>query len=744
MSSPMVGAPAAKLGLLHAPEVRIEGREKVRGEAVFAADVRREGMLWAAFVASPFAHARIVRIDTSCAVAMPGVRAVLTGHDIGEHYFGRSLCDWPVLAIDRVLFIGQSVVAIAADSREQAEAAALTVEVEYDELVPLFDAERATAADAPILHPAPERYPSLTGPRATLSHPNLQGAVTLAKGDTDRAFAGDVQIHEHHFTTPRYHGGYIEPRATVVWIADDETVHVITTNKMPFGLRAQLAAATDVPAEKIVVEQARIGGDFGGKGLSVDEFPCYFLSKATGRPVKYVRKHIADVQSTTVRHASHITIRSAVTAGGELVGLTASIIFDGGAFAAGKPIPNLIPGTPPKLPYAIANVRLDIRSVYTNTVPAGHLRAPGDLQIMFALESHLDMVAAAMNIDPLAFRKRHAVRDGDVDADGVPYREPRAIEVLEALERNTNWNQPRPEGRAWGMALTARHIGHGAAGIVIRVRLDGRLELRTTLLDQGAGSTTALRRIAAVALGIDEQLIVVSQVATNAAPMDFGPGGSRVTNVTGRALLRATSDLHAQLTAAGWDGTPASWISSISVLLGDAPTLDIVGQFSDMPAPGEPELHNFSAFAADVSVDRATGEITVHEVVYVADVGTIVNPIAHAGQIEGGFVFGLGHALTEALVVEDGKLVNVSLADYKLPVQGDIPPLRTVLLEEPIGPGPFNAKAVGEISTAGVPPAIANAVAAACGVRVQSLPLTAELIHAALHRELSDTSPSHA
>lgn len=722
-------------GLLATDEVRIEGREKVRGEACYAADFVKPNMLWAAFARSTVPHARIGAIDTAAARAMPGVHAVLTGADIGEHYLGRALLDWPVIARDRVRFIGDTVAAVAAESRELAEAAARAIEVSYEELPAVFEPGEALAAGAPVLHEHPERYPFLGRKRLPVPHPNVQGYALTTKGDLEEGLHAADRIFEHRFTTPRHQGGAIEPRATLVWIDDDDVAHVLSTNKAPFGLREQLAASTGKPVEAFVVEPAYIGGDFGAKGLSIDEFACYYLAAATKRPVKHVRTSLDDMQATNVRHAAEITIRSGVTAAGDLTALEIRVVYNGGAYAAGKPIPTLLPGGTVKTPYRVPHARLERTTVYTNTIPAGHVRAPGDIQILFALESHVDIVARELGVDPLAFRLRNAIRDGEIDLDGAPYREPRAIEVLEALRRARDARGPLPPGRGRGVAVTVRHVGGGKTALALRVDRNGALELRTAMVDQGTGALTALQRIVAASLGIAPDRVRVRRGSTSEALADPGAGGSRVTHIVGRAALDAAAQLRASLELAGWDRSEATWEPAVARLLDGEATRTFVGTFDAQHVEGEAEWNNFAGFLVEVSVDQRTGTTAIHDVVMVADVGTIVNPVAHRGQLNGGFAFGIGYARSEEVRVEDGRIVNGSLADYKVPTQPDMPPLRTILLPPTGGQGPFGAKAAGELSTAGVAPAFANAVADACGARVTAIPITAERIFAALDRK---------
>ena len=719
--------------VLETPEYRVEGRYKVSGKAQYSADFSRPGMLWAAFVVSTEAHAKIRSVDTAEARATAGVHAVLTGADVPNRFFGRALMDWPVLAHEKVHFVGQYVAAVAADTRAIAEAAAAKVVVHYEELPALLDPEEAIKDGAMVLHEDASRFPFLYGPAPKQIHPNIQGRVVVERGDIAAAFASARHVFEHRFETPRHHGGYIEPHAGLVWIDPDDTVHVISTNKAPGALKRQLSVCAEIPPDKLVVEQAYIGGDFGAKGLSVDEFPCYYLAKATGRPVKFVRSYLDDIRSTNTRHAAQMTMKSAVDNEGRFLAFSARVIYDGGAFAAGKPVPFLIPGLWTKTPYRLPTARAEVISAYTNGVPAGHVRAPGDVQILFALESHIDMMAKELGIDPIDFRQRNALVGLETDMDNLAYVEPRGKEILEILRREGKWDEPLPAGRGKGVSLSVRHIGHGVAQVRMIVAADGTIEVHTPMMDQGVGALTMMQRTAAATLGIGTPWFRFVQETSSSTIAEGGPGASRVTHVTGRATQVAAEQIKAKLTEQGWDGSESSFAAAARKACGGNASFEVTGEFKGVPNPGDPESHNFSGYLVDLSVDPETGVLTIHEVIHVCDVGAIINPVAHQGQIDGGFVYGLGHALTEELIVEDGRIVNMTFADYKLPVQMDLPPFRTILLPTPGGPGPFGAKMIGESSTSGVAPAIANAVARACGARIATMPITAPKIFASLH-----------
>jgi CO/xanthine dehydrogenase Mo-binding subunit len=718
-TAPTTGTTPASLGI---DEARIDGRGKVSGKTKYTADFAREGMLWAAFVASPYAHAKIVKIDTSAATAMAGVHAVLTGADVGERFFGCVLKDWPVLAYERVKFVGEYVVAIAADSPAIAEAAAAAVDVEYEELPAVLDPEAVLAADAPPFHPNDELFKYAFGERPPRPHRNMQGYDILRKGDPEKALADAKHVFEHTFTTPRTHAGYIEPRATLVWIEDGGTLHVLSTNKSPFALRDQLALMTELPKDKVVIHPSFVGGEFGGKALTIEEFPLYFLAKATNRAVKHVRSHADDVRSTHGRHAAKIRVRIGTDGDGLLEAVDIRVVFDGGAYAAGKPVPWLMPGRAPKLPYKVEHAQVERMTSYTNTIPGGFVRAPGDIQTIFAFESLMDMAAAELHIDPMELRIRNAAVEGNTDLEGNPFAKPRARTMLETVRKELGWGKPLPAGRGLGVALTARHIAGGKTSFIVTAREDGSIAVDTGVAEPGVGTLTVIQRVLAAELGVDAKRITVERGATSDVPWDPGIGGSKGTLLLGRAALDAARKLRAALA------------------LPHTGPVSVTGEGEYVHQHGDPIWLNFGAYGVDLSVDPDTGALKIHDIVFVADVGTIINPIAHRGQIDGGFVMGLGSALTEELQIEDGRLVNIALSDYKLPCQRDMPAFRVIMMEPDDGPGPYGARAAGEFNTAGVAPAISNAIAAACGVRLDRLGLTAERIFDALQEKTTSAA----
>ncbi len=749
--------------LLREPEYRVEGPLKVSGRARYSADVQLPGTLWAKFAVSPYPHARILNIDKSAALKVPGVHTILTGQDIGLHRFGRFLYDWPVLAYERVLYIGERVAAVAAETREAAEEAARLIEVEYEELPAVLDAEEALEEGAPILHPEPEGYFYVGGTRPPRPHLNLQGYLEARKGegDIERVFERAYRVFEDVYVGPRQHQGYIEPHACVVWQERDGTMRVRSTNKAPFSLRQQLSIASGVDESKIVVDSSFIGGDFGGKGHSIDEFPCFFLARATGRPIKSVMSYADELTNTSPRHPARIYLRTAVDRDGRLLAHQQRAYFNGGAYGGAKPMPgpNIAAAFTPLEAYNVQHTDLKTYTVYTNTTPSGHMRAPGSTIADFAGEGHIDNIARELGIDPLEFRLMNVTRAGDVSTTGHPVKHSRAAELLETLRRETKWDETKlPPNHGRGVVIRHHGIGQGKTAIQLKLLPDGKVEALYGTPDQGSGSATMVRRVAAAILSVEPERIVVRYGNTGEAPWDAGAGSSRVTHIVGQATIGAATSLKRQLEelAAEVMGWPAGQVTlengRFAVQGGESASFEEVtarivrgsevtanGQFDSAVGRDErPDGVSHYGYVINVEVDPATGAVKILDATLAVDPGTVINPIAYQGQLDGGFVYGLGNGIMEEMDVEDGRITTASLGEYKLPTQMDIPPLRTILLPPEDGPGPFGAKSIGETNNSAVAAAIANAVHDAVGVRIRELPITAERVFQALQEKSRD------
>jgi putative selenate reductase molybdopterin-binding subunit len=718
------------------PIGRLDGIGKVSGEARYSGDVTLPGLVWGKALRSPLPHARIVRIDASRAKALAGVLAVLTARDLPDVLVGRRMFDMPMLARDRVRFIGEKVAVVAAVDADIAEEALALIDVEYEDLPAVFDPVEAIQSGAPILHENPAAYEGALPERP---HPNVQSVLRFKLGDVEAGFREADRNFEHTFRTQLDHQGYLEPHAGVVAIDEEGRLQVWASNKMPFRLKELLSHALRLPPEQIRVNLTPIGGDFGGKGSLMDLPLAYHLARVTGRPVKMLMRYAEELMAGNPRHPSVITMRTGVSKDGRIVARQVKALFNSGAYAAFKPAPSVnLGGTGMGAGvYRIPNLLIESFCVYSNNIPCGHARSPGEPQMVFAGESHMDMIARELALDPADLRRRNLLRDGDHLANGHHLEHVRASDTLEAALKASHWSEPKPGpwiGR--GMAMTHRHIGVGFTNARVRLETSGTVTLSIALPDTGTGAHLVLRQVVAEVLGLAIGEVEIEIANTDDFTTDSGVGGSRVTHTGGRAAFHAAEKLKGQIqTEASKHGLPVSARAEIArAAAKDGRTLE-ASHFYDAKAHGA--VTSFTAQVAEVAIDPATGQVTVRHFTTAHDVGTIINPIGHQGQIEGGLIQGLGFALIEEMKTEEGRISTLSLGDFKLPTIQDIPPLTTVILQDPVGPGPFNAKAIGEGSISAVAPAVANAVADACGVRILDLPITAEKVYFALREKVA-------
>ena len=739
--------------------VRGEGPDKVTGKSVFAADVVLPGMLWGKALRSPFPHARIVSIDTAQARAVPGVHAVITAADLPEALVGRRLRDMPVLARDRVRFAGEKVAAVAADDLDAAEEALLLIDVEYEELPQVFDAEEAMTPGAPVLHSAMLAYQGLPQPPSGLD--NVFAHITWGKGEVDQGFAESDLVFEHSYNAQLMHQAYIEPHACVVSVEPSGMVQAWVNNKDPYVLRGQLAAVWNIPEERIVLNPCNIGGDFGGKGSFMDVPLCYYLSLHSGRPVKMVMDYIQELMAANPRHPAVMTIKTGVKRDGTLWARQARVVFDSGAYGAFKPTVYLRGADHLCGVYRIPHARIDSYMVYTNNVPKGHMRSPAKPQVVFAVESHMDVIARELEMDPLEFRLKNVLKEGDSSPVGHVWQQVRAEDTLKRAAEAAGWSRPKAAdsgtkagtltGR--GMAITDLAQGVGQFAAKVSIAADGRPRLHMALWDTGTGSHTVLRQMVAEVLTVPVDEVDIELLDTASMPFSSGSGGTRVTYTAGQAVVGAARELRRRLirTAAPLLDSPEEDVSlqsgrlvvgpsplrpayyrtiSIGEAVAHADGESLVAEYDVASEP--PDITSFCTQVAEVEVDPETGQVTVGRIVTAHDVGTVLNPLLHQGQVEGGVIQGLGYALMEELQTEDGHISTLSFGDYKIPTSNDIPELVTVLVEGQSGPAPYASKGIGESSNIPVAGAIANAVADATGARITSLPLTAEKVLAAI------------
>jgi CO/xanthine dehydrogenase Mo-binding subunit len=717
--SPHLTAPSAVIG---APVPRIEGPDKVTGRAGFAADVVLPGMLWGKVLRSPYPHASIRSIDASRAWTVPGVRAVVTGRDVAGRYMGKGLRDWPVLCWDRVRYAGDRVAAVAAETLEAAEDALALIEVDYEQLPAVFDPLEAMQPGAPLLHEDVTVYEGAPGPPARLARDVHNGLTRLAwsKGDLELGFREAGLVLEHTFRIPSRHQGYLEPYASVIEIDAEGRVQAWCSSKAPFRARIQLAQALGIAEQQIRINVICVGGDFGGKGDARDLPIAYFLARQAGRPVKIVMTFSEELTAANPTHASVITVRSGVTRDGRLTARLVRAVHASGAYGALKPNAAFSTWHYVGGAYRVPHTSFEFLQVYTNTVPGGYFRAPGAHQYTFALESHTDLLARELGLDPAEFRLRNMLREGEEDAVGRRLSVIKAREVLQAALQAARWeDRTARAGFGRGVAVFGRQIGGGAGGAVVTAEADGSFTVLSPTVDVGTGTHTIVQQLVASEMGVPLDQVRVEAGDTDSVPFDEGPRASRVTYTEGQAVIKACAQLK-DLTAGA--NLPLT-----------------VRVEHDAPQPGD--VMYFSAQVADVNVDTETGEIAVERVVTAHDVGTVINPVSHQGQINGGFVTGYGMALTEELVTQEGRIVNGHLGDYKLPTAADVPPLETVLVPSGGGAGPYEAKAIGELANNATAAAIANAIADASGARLFELPMTAEDVYQALHGREEGAGP---
>ncbi len=648
------------------PTPRVEGELKVSGEAKYAVDITVPGMLWGKLLRSPIASGKIKSINTNRAEELPGVHAVVTGQNCTGLKIGRRLYDMPILADGEVRFIGEKVAAVAADDELIAEEALNLIEVEYEETEPLLDPVEALKPGAKLLHPDVTSYKGLPKP---LKEPTNDFVyVTWGKGDLETGFRQADIIVENTFTTPVVHQSYIEPHSCVVSAAADGSAEFWSCSKVPYGVREQVANALKLPQEKLNFNPVYIGGDFGGKGDFMDLAVVYLLSKKAGRPVKLVMDYEEEFTAGNPRHASIIQVKTGVKKDGTLVAHHMSFVFDSGAYGAFKPNaflngPHLSAG-----PYKIPHVFLEEHMVYTNKIPCGHMRSPGDPQGFFANESQLDLIAKKLGMDPIKLRQKNFMHDGDIDPTGEEYSYIKTDETLKKALDDSGYQKPKPKNVGRGVALVQWTPAGGIGTVAISLDENGVATISSAMADQGAGTYTVLSE--------ERRLTYGEIVKAKGAPIAVD------------ATFNDNSKIHA---------------ASMCVQV------------------------------AEVEVDPETGQVELKKFTSTHNTGTVLNPLMHQGQIEGASMTGIGYTLMEEVIISDGKVATTHFGEYKIPTIKDVPVFKGSVTEAPHGAGPYDSMPIGETGNIPTAAAIANAVEDACGVRIKSLPITAEKIYQALH-----------
>jgi CO/xanthine dehydrogenase Mo-binding subunit len=674
---------------------------------------------------------------------------VLTGRDVADAgLWGRAVKDVPVIAVEKVRFAGERVAAVAAEDEDIAEQALSLIEVEYEELPPVLTPEEAMASDAPILHPD---FNSYVGFRQKMLTPtNVFHRTHLDRGDIEAGFADSDFVYEATYSTQRMHQAYLEPQAITVNIDEsDGRVHVWLCSKVPYNTRESLAFSANIEEKTILFHHTYIGGDFGGKGNSRNTPVAYYLAKATGRPVKIVTDYIEEFGAGNPRHHTITKLKTGVKNDGTLVAHKVEYVVDSGAYAAFKPLGTIAGANQAAGPYRIPNVQIDSYFVYTNAIPGGFMRAPGDPQGVFPIESHFDDVARQLGIDSVDFRLKNLIVEGEETAWGEHMAHIRGIPTLQAAVEAAGYRQPKAPGIGRGVAIADRGTGGGEGTSEITLKPDGSVIIGTPIFDQGTGTYTTLIQIAAEELSAPIERIDVEIWNTDAIEFDSGVAGSRATRVNTAACYQATEETKRALIALAarhlrWpeesisfaDGAVRSTEIEESLSWQDllAQTEESVSGRGHVVEGGReaPHITSFVAQIAEVIVDGETGETKLLKLTTAHDIGRVLNPVGHQGQINGGVMQGIGYAMMEEVKVEDGRVTTLSFGDYKIPNIMDIPELRTVLLESDAGYGPYAIRGIGEAPHVPVAAAVANAVMDAAGARVRDLPVTSEKVYRAL------------
>ena len=732
---------------------RVDGADKVSGQAIYGADVHFPDALWGKILRSPYPHARIKSIDTSKAWNVPGVKAIVTGKDEPEHYQGKSIRDIPVLCWDKVRYIGDKVAAVAAESADAADEACHLIDVEYEELPAVFDVLDAMKPDAPVLH---DNAPAYDGAPADIMAPaggNVVNKLAFGKGDIEKGFAEADLILEHTFRMPIHHQGYLEPQSFLVKIENDGTVNAWASTKGPFGSRGQFAKAAGIAPKQIHLQAVHVGADFGGKS-GAGELPiCYFLAKQSKRPVKIVLTHSEELTAMNPDHYTVVKVKTGVKRDGRMTARYLQAIHGTGAYAGMKPGRASIGGAGSATPYKIGNSYMEALQVYTNTVPCGFWRAPGAIQAAFASESHMDLIAKELKMDPARFRMMNLVGEGEENSLGKSWSGVKAKETLKAALDAAGWKSPKRANVGRGLAMYERGTGAGKVWVNLTAELDGSLTVFTVAGDQGTGLQTILCQTVASEMQVPYEQVRcrIGNTADVSYSVDVGFGGSRSTNINSAAAFQASAELRKKLNAQAaqlldcaedqvvYKSGQFSNKGSKRKLL----TLSEVVNSTDAPiavsveteVPRKGSSTSFIAQVAEVEVDRDTGRVKLTKFVSAHDVGTIINPLGHQGQIDGEAIMAIGSGLMEELTHDQGKVTTTNLGEYKIPNILDIPKFKTVLVKGKNGPGPYEAKGIGEHANVTPPAAIANAVADACGVRIFDTPVTAEKVYAALRAQ---------
>jgi CO/xanthine dehydrogenase Mo-binding subunit len=737
---------------------RLEGRAKVTGRAEYVHRLRLPGMLHGKIFRSTIAHGRIKRLDVSAARAMEGVHRVITGADIRkvipDPHFGPAFHDQPILALEKVRYAGEAVALVLASDPHVAEEAAGRIVAEYEELPAVYDEIEAMTSRAIVhdtLKPA-GTFPDLKHLQGK-KNTNIALDYRLRRGDAEAAFARADRVFEHTFRTQQVLHVPLEPFVSAAEPGDG-TLTIHTASQSPSFVRIEIARLLGWPESKVRVKVPYLGGGFGAKLYIKLEALVAVAALIVRRPVK-IALTMEEQFYTLTKHAATLRIKSGVK-DGRITGRLCEVWWNGGAYADIGPRITQKSGFTAPGPYDIENVRIDSYALYTNLPPAGALRGFGIPQLVWAYECHTDMIARELKLDPVEFRRRNILREGRPQATGTLMKDAAIDKVLERTAARMDWGKPLD--RSAGSVRRGRGIAIGFKAVVapttsvaiVNLYADGSCALYCSTVDMGQGSDTAMAQIVAEVLGIPIESITVVHPDTDVTPYDMATLGSRSTFHMGHAVRLASEEARDKLLALAREVGLSAETTPIREVFRKKYGMqagNIVGTGSFIPAAA-PTDHDtgqsdnvtpywmIGATGAEVEVDTETGRVTVTRLVNVSDVGTPINPRIVETQLTGAAVMQLGFTMTEKMEFSSGQCTNASLADYKIPGILDIPArMESEAVDAHQGNGPFGAKGVGESGTFGVSPAIANAIEDAVGVRITSLPITAEAVYRALREK---------
>jgi len=758
---------------------RVEGKDKVTGRLTYLGDLQISGMLHGKILRSGHAHAKIRGIDASRAAKLPGVVAVLTRDDVignprYHSHYGPVLKDQPIVALDRVRYVGDPVAAVAATGPEVAEEALELIEVDYEELPEVTDPEEALAEEAPLLHEKMEL------PRQGFvdlkdvdpkEGTNTCNHFHLEKGDVEKGFAESDYVFEDVFTSPATQHAALETHIAIAQFDQTSKLKIWSTVQNPFVIRDQMAALFKLPLSMVRVISLYLGGAYGSKLYPKLEPLVAALAYKAGRPVGITLTR-EEVFQTITKHAAKIYLKTGVKKDGTILARSCRIYLNTGAYAEIGPRVCKKSGYTAAGPYETPHLEIDSQVIYTNTVPAGAFRGFGVSQSCWAHESQMDMIARALEMDPLELRLKNLLDEGGEFATGERIHSFAMKECVEKVAAAVQWGKASPlstpsKARGKGLAcLIKATVTPSISSALVRLNEDGSAHVYVGTVEVGQGSDTVMAQIVNQELAIPMDQIFVVHSDTDTAPYDLTTSSSRSTFHMGRAVQLAAQDIKEQLACmAGpkiFGTSPDDVIfenQSLRAKNGDASGAISYGELlikqfgikganlagkgtvktSAVNEKGEPQTSAFwfaGAGAAEVEVERETGMVRVVRYATSADVGKALNPLACEQQLRGAAIMGIGQALMEEMVYQEGLLINPNFLDYNLPRFLDVPEeIIPILVERPHPEGPYGAKGVGESGIIPTAPAIANAIEDAVGVRIKDLPITPEKVLSALQEQ---------